>query len=257
LKAIETRYTVIAHLSLFVAIGTIGTAGCSDAAPAEDADDHLGVEESRLVGGNVLADASRAPFAVHISIFRVDGTYQCSGIAIGPQLVLTAAHCLDGDNANIVVDRPQPAGALPYLGFARGEAWRVHPRYRPGSEPLYDIAVIKTTVPTVPWISARLAPNLPEVTDKLVEYGFGDTATGANDAGTLKKRSIVVKESGGLAFSTSGAGCPGDSGGPAIYRKQGKAFVAGIASRANCATFTQFASVAAYEPFIRRVMISL
>jgi secreted trypsin-like serine protease len=254
--AAQTRRSLLTRTTFAIALAaTTSLLGCVNAEDEDDDDTELESDESEIVGGVALADGARAPFVVFLSISHgFNGITSCSGVAIGPQTILTAAHCVDDiDIDKIVVERHSPTdvGHRLTLGFAIAQKWTAHPKYSEANgNSFFDVGVIQTSVPTVPFAVAKLAPERPVEGARLIMYGFGATQYSAGDYGNLKKRVVRVTASGTKQFSTGVAGCFGDSGGPAIYRKRGKVFVAGITSRVDCASITDLAAVATYKTFI-------
>src|SRR6476661_2748434 len=64
-----------------------------------------------------------------IEVTRPNGVFTCTGVAVSPKMLLTAAHCLDGEITKVRVftqkeyDPKQPA--LETTGF------ELHPKYKP------------------------------------------------------------------------------------------------------------------------------
>src|SRR3989441_7374878 len=131
----------------------------------------------------------------------------CSGVLIGCETFLTAAHCVcDTNGAGCQGARaPSPLGRLVYLqhaGFFRAAGIRVHPDYQ---FPRADLAVIKRTTPVTGIAPAPLAltPPAPGVTGTIV--GFGGSGGGATHPGPQRSAAVTTApRPGGL------------SGGPAI-----------------------------------------
>lgn len=75
--------------------------------------------------------------AIRLSVTKFDGrTYTCSSVAIAPQVLLTAAHCLKNAQ-RVLADDPRSQTALVANFF------KVHPRYnKSNSNYLFDIGVV-------------------------------------------------------------------------------------------------------------------
>lgn len=112
----------------------------------------------RIVGGSLV------PQGVHPAVAGIvfaDGNVRCTGVLVHPEVVLTAAHCVDANPVSVVLDTVNwrsPGGT--WVGIA--EAY-VHPDYAP--DDLYagpDLAALVLTepvlVPPVPLASACLQP---------------------------------------------------------------------------------------------------
>ncbi|WP_029003702.1 S1 family peptidase [Azorhizobium doebereinerae] len=149
----------------------------------------------------------------------------CSGTAIAPDLVLTAAHCVapPGNYAVALVGAATPR-LIPALRIS------VHPRFDPDQyrnrHPTPDLALVKLAeaLPS----SIRPAPlsddaNLPARGTEFLVAGFGMSSDGADaTAGTLRCVSLPsVGTTGGIMARLSptlglAGACTGDSGGPAF-----------------------------------------
>lgn len=143
----------------------------SEAAKAEP--DGIAVISQSLVGGEYVVDQADFPFVV-----RVLG---CTGTAIEPRVVLTAAHCFDDFDLSWPNALPQVRTGLPPdagLGVSDSRSWIqsydvvIHPDYEPSESALdegrfnHDVALVfvDTDLPgTVQTVAAgRTLPNSPE-----------------------------------------------------------------------------------------------
>ena len=108
-----------------------------------------------------------------IEVTRPNGVFTCTGVAVSKDLILTAAHCLDGDIKRVRVftqDRYDPkAPSFEVSSF------KIHPNYNPkSSRYISDLAKIslKQRLPdeikTIP-IYRGLAPN-----GQFYRFGFGE-----------------------------------------------------------------------------------
>jgi secreted trypsin-like serine protease len=186
-----------------------------------------------MVGGATLADQIIARYVVLI----VGGHSLCSGVAIAPDLVLTAAHCVleNGKYRLVTFEGRRPA----VKDVARVVP---HPQFSPRLD-APDIALVKLAptsasklVPAA--FSERRAP--PSVGERFVVAGFGVTTQGERkSAGTLRAATLVVTDrpsSQQLNLvdprklgERAGLGvCNGDSGGP-VFDERDRALV-GIVS---------------------------
>jgi hypothetical protein len=173
-----------------------------------------------MVGGATLADQAIARHVVLI----VGGHSLCSGVAIAPDLVLTAAHCVLENGKYRLVAFEGRRGVVK-------NAVRVipHPQFSLRTGENQDLALVKLAPSQSPnltpaALSGRRTP--PSVGERFLVAGFGVATTGERKtAGTLRAATLVVTarpssqqlrlvdpkkfgEAAGLGV------CNGDSGGP-------------------------------------------
>ncbi len=186
-----------------------------------------------VVGGAVSQDA-RGPRASTLRVETSRGEL-CSGAAIAPELVLTAAHCLMGGGSVSVVSldrrfrarRHAVIAVLPHPSFVPGTT----PRTQPGT----DLAMLR--------LSAPLPGDIEPVTlggglwqgESVTMAGFGlSIENNKNTARRLRETSLInagnyttqntvkVAVDPQAKGESPGAGaCRGDSGGPVL---RGNAF---------------------------------
>jgi secreted trypsin-like serine protease len=184
---------------------------------------------SAMVGGAPLADQSLARHVVLI----VGGQSLCSGVAIAPDLVLTAAHCVSNTGKyRLVVFE----GRQPMVKEVAGVA--AHPQFSPRAD-APDLAVVKLAAPPLPnlspaALSERRVP--PSVGDRFIVAGFGVAVQGdRKTAGKLRAVTLVATDrpsSQQLSLvdphklgEARGLGvCNGDSGGP-VFDERDRALV--------------------------------
>ncbi|KAI9031057.1 trypsin-like cysteine/serine peptidase domain-containing protein [Hyaloraphidium curvatum] len=97
-----------------------------------------------------VPSAATYPWMALLSIKRADGTFQCGGSMIAPNLVLTAAHCAEGiAPANVTAAtyrRNSDATTRRERGIDCGVVQIVvHPRY---DFPANDVAILRLSAPT-------------------------------------------------------------------------------------------------------------
>jgi len=186
-----------------------------------------------MVGGATLPDAAIARHVVLI----VGGHSLCTGVAIAPDLVLTAAHCvLENGKYRLLAFEGRRATVKDVARVAP------HPQYSPTADSP-DIALVKLAAsPSAGLIPAlfseRRAP--PTVGERFVVAGFGVAAQGERrTAGTLRAATLVVTDRPNSQLLSlvdprklgerAGLGvCNGDSGGP-VFDEHDRALV-GIVS---------------------------
>jgi secreted trypsin-like serine protease len=193
----------------------------------------------------------------------------CTGAALTPDLVLTAAHCVAPTATyKVVAFTGAPLMAIATIA--------VHPRYDPQSFALNrataDVALLKLPAPlpertapaTLHGAGAPVAPG-----DRFVIAGFGVTTPGS-DAGVGVARMaalIATGQPGSLQIrlfdpATRGeqpglGACTGDSGAPAFREVDGRLMVIGVVSwstgpklSAGCGGLTGVTPLTRYRDWI-------
>lgn len=171
-----------------------------------------------IVGGQPADAAIKAQTALIVSTRGAS----CTGVVLAPQVLLTAAHCVQ-PAANYAAVVFEAAG--PRLIEASRVA--VHPQFDPNSfatrRPTPDLALVKLSAPLPAVSPATLsaADGLPAARASFTLAGYGVVKDGDGaSAGTLRQVTLPsIGTTGGIMVRLSdGAakgGCTGDSGGPA------------------------------------------
>jgi secreted trypsin-like serine protease len=186
-----------------------------------------------LVGGAPAADQSVARHVVLI----VGGHSLCSGVAIAPDLVLTAAHCVMTNGKYRLVAFEGRRSIVKDVASVVP-----HPQFSPRTDSP-DLALVKLAAQP----PAKLAPAAfsdrrapPSVGDRFIVAGFGVAVQGdRKTAGRLRAATLVATDRPSSQLlslidphklgESAGLGvCNGDSGGP-VFDAQDRALV-GIVS---------------------------
>ncbi|WP_236841795.1 S1 family peptidase [Bosea sp. PAMC 26642] len=225
-----------------------------------------------VVGGTASRDVSGA----RASTLRVETSRGelCSGAAIGPELVLTAAHCLMGGGAVSVVSldprfrarRHAVVAVLPHPSFVPGTT----PRTQPGA----DLAVLRLSAPLPRDIEPLTLGGGMWQGETVTMAGFG-LAIEDNKGTARRLRETRLVNAGNYTTAntvkvavdteakgeTPGAGaCRGDSGGPVLRGRASSRDLVGIVSwssgplnarvRRICGGFTAITPVSDHRAWI-------
>ncbi|MFK8252232.1 S1 family peptidase [Ancylobacter terrae] len=173
-----------------------------------------------IVGGQPAAPDVAAQTAMIVSTRGAS----CTGSVLAPDVVLTAAHCVQpAANYAVAVIEPTGPRIIPASRIA------LHPRFDPGSfdsrRPTPDLALVKLAEPLpARFRPARLGTDaaLPAKGTVFTLAGFGVVRDGdGKSAGTLRSLDLPsIGTTGGimirLSAGSTGGGCTGDSGGPVM-----------------------------------------
>jgi len=220
-----------------------------------------------LVGASAPADALAS--AVVMVLNRTAGAAGfCSGIVVGRNAILTAAHCLAAPQ-DMRIYLGEDAGSPVLAEVASTVA---HPLYRADAprtrERSIDLALLRTALPLPPRFEPATLDRgrVLAVGSHVRIAGFGVTQEGAGTtAGKLRVAVLEVRAPASAILlwaddpANAGAGaCTGDSGGP-IFAATSDVVIAVTdwaagAGRRNCGELTQAALVAPQRAWIDSVL---
>lgn len=202
------------------------------------------------------------------------GEYICTGSIVAPDMVVTAAHCVQTNPENIRVVFALAADkkhSVDQSHIMKIEGYLAHPQYRgdnyQGSD-MADIAVIRLSEKLPEgYRPARILPKTIPLRsgEETIVAGYGITnAATAQGAGQLRKVTAIIH---GPVSSTEVAidetnnkgSCSGDSGGPAFIQRGKELLLWGVISRGdrNCKIVGIYTRISAYDKWIRKAITQL
>ena len=163
-----------------------------------------------------------------IEVTRPTGVFTCTGVAVSKELVLTAAHCLEGEVTKVRIftqekyDPNSPAYEIAHF--------KLHPSYNSKtSRYLFDLAKIqlKDKLPT--YIHNFPIFESADIQGKLFRFGFGER--NKKNARTVVTPNIKrINTQDNMLELNDKYSYSGDSGGPVYLKKGNSTYVLAIHS---------------------------
>lgn len=192
---------------------------------------------TKIVGGAEVTDEKDITVRSTVSLLAAGAL--CTGTIIGPNQVVTAAHCIKGSDVTIGFG----ASKTPIPGV-RVIGARAHPAWGDGkADQTHDIGMIIFEGQLPGHLGPVAISPLTGISNgaATILAGYGVTGESNSDSGTLRKVAATIKSfnGGSKEFDMQegmGVGsCYGDSGGPAYIQSGGQLTVIGATSRGqNC-----------------------
>ncbi len=202
-----------------LALIALALVGCSvDQATDDDVDSTT----ASIVGGTTTSAYPAVGALVE------QGEPFCTGTVVAPRVVVTAAHCLEGESAANISFAFGPNAYHP-SSVIHASAIHVHPDYDAQSITSdIGVVVLSQDAPVTPIPMNTTALDSTWVGQSLTFVGYGVTnGTTQAGAGTKRQVAIPVAQVGSTQFAYTGSKntCFGDSGGPALGKNASNATV--------------------------------
>lgn len=250
-------YLILSLLSTTNLIGCAQKNRAATSAPIADG----------IIGGTTVS--AHDPLASHVvALLDVSQGALCTASIIDVDLLVTAAHCVEGGAAALRAVfstniNNQGAAVITVLSAQQSPGWAQHQNDATNTG---DIALVKLAQP-IPagYAPAKLLDDASFLTSgqAVILAGYGITnGTRQTGAGILRQVTTVIadpvfSDTEVLMQQTRGKGaCHGDSGGPAYVQVNGERRLLGVTSRGvndprnNCTKYSAYTNILSYRDWI-------
>lgn len=219
--------------------------------------------EHELIGGRPV-ELGAYPEIVYIQSGDGQSRWHCTATLIGPQVILTAGHCVanEGSIQPVVVVVRFPIGKIEYSAKCQQA-----PLYRSQQED-HDMALCKVDK-ELPIKPASISKVGPKIGDKVILTGYGciQPGGGGGNDGTLRMglstvSKLPVDKDHWFYTQDDSALCFGDSGGPSLLNSDDHLLI-GVNSRGNIKDLSLLTalwtpeSIAFFQDFARDSEVSI